>query len=97
MVAFWAVGLAAVALGMQAVERRYDNLLDLALAMSGFIGGPLLAGVAMKASTGARSFTGKKIPGGIPPPDPREGKSDGVVFWLGDRGRHNTTSLGSLT
>ncbi len=47
IVAMWAVVLGVVAFGMQAVEARYDNLLNLALAMSALIGGPLLAGFAL--------------------------------------------------
>ena len=47
IVAVWAVILGFVALAMQSVEARYDNLLNLALAMSALIGGPLLAGFAL--------------------------------------------------
>lgn len=47
IVALWSVVLAAAAVGMQAIEARYDNLLNLALAMSSLIGGPLLAGFAL--------------------------------------------------
>jgi Na+/proline symporter len=47
IVALWTVVLAAAAVGMQAIEARYDNLLNLALAMSSLIGGPLLAGFAL--------------------------------------------------
>ncbi|MEM8713966.1 MAG: hypothetical protein AAGG01_23740, partial [Planctomycetota bacterium] len=47
IVAVWAVVRAVAALAMQAIEARYGNLLDLALAMSAFVGGPLLAGFAL--------------------------------------------------
>lgn len=47
IVALWAAVLAVTAVAMQSVEARYDDLLSLALAMSGLVGGPLLAGFAL--------------------------------------------------
>lgn len=44
VVVLWAVVLAVVAIYMENVEERYDDLLELALGMSGIVGGPLLAG-----------------------------------------------------
>ena len=44
IVVLWAVVLAVVAIFMEHVEGRYDDLLTLALGMSGIVGGPLLAG-----------------------------------------------------
>lgn len=54
----WAVILGVGAVGMGAIESRYDNLLDLALGMSGFAGGPLLAGFALSLVAGGRGASG---------------------------------------
>ena len=43
----WGLLLCAGAVGMQWVAREYDSILNLALAMSGYTGGALLAGVAL--------------------------------------------------
>ena len=44
LVALWGVGLCTVAVGMDTVQRRYDSILDLALAMATYTWGALLAG-----------------------------------------------------
>lgn len=46
-VALWAAVLCATAVGMQRLAAHYGSILDLALAMAGFTGGALLAGVAL--------------------------------------------------
>ncbi|MEE2939990.1 MAG: hypothetical protein VX460_06370, partial [Planctomycetota bacterium] len=54
----WAVILAGAAMGMQAVEARYADLLSLALGMSAMVGGPLLAAFALGWTGGERGASG---------------------------------------
>lgn len=57
-VILWAAALAALAIAMPAIERAYDDLLDLALGMSGLVGGPLLAGFVLSWLPGDRGAAG---------------------------------------
>lgn len=54
----WSVVLAGAAMGMQAVEARYSDLLSLALGMSAMVGGPLLAAFALGWIGGRRGASG---------------------------------------
>ncbi|MEM9380591.1 MAG: hypothetical protein AAGB93_11630 [Planctomycetota bacterium] len=54
----WTVVLAALAIFMRVIERGYEDLLGLALAMSGFVGGPLLAGFVLAWLPGRRGADG---------------------------------------
>ena len=54
----WTVILGLLAMGMGVIERGYDDLLGLALAMSGFVGGPLLAGFVLSLLPGKRGAAG---------------------------------------
>ena len=58
IVLVWAVILAGAAMGMQAVEARYADLLSLALGMSAMVGGPLLAAFALGWIGGERGASG---------------------------------------
>ncbi|MEC8513386.1 MAG: hypothetical protein VX015_14680 [Planctomycetota bacterium] len=58
IVLVWAVILAGAAMGMQAVEARYADLLSLALGMSAMVGGPLLAAFALGWIGGGRGASG---------------------------------------
>ncbi len=57
-VIFWAAALAALAVAMPVIEAQYDDLLGLALGMSGLVGGPLLAGFALSWGSGTRGAAG---------------------------------------
>ena len=57
-VVLWAAALAALAIAMPAIERAYDDLLGLALGMSGLVGGPLLAGFVLSWIPGERGARG---------------------------------------
>jgi Na+/proline symporter len=57
-VIFWAVALAGLAIVMPAIEAQYDDLLGLALGMSGLVGGPLLAGFVLSWLPGERGASG---------------------------------------
>ncbi|MGB0330829.1 MAG: sodium:solute symporter family transporter [Planctomycetota bacterium] len=54
----WAVALAGLAMVMPAIEAQYDDLLGLALGMSGLVGGPLLAGFVLSWLPGERGAGG---------------------------------------
>lgn len=58
VVLVWAVVLAVVAMGMEAIEARYADLLSLALGMSAMVGGPLLAAFALGWMGGGRGAHG---------------------------------------
>lgn len=57
-VIFWAAALAGLAIVMPAIEAQYDDLLGLALGMSGLVGGPLLAGFVLSWLPGERGSSG---------------------------------------
>lgn len=58
-VALWAVLLAVIASSMSNVKEHYPSLVDLALAMSGFFGGPLLAAFLLaRFGSGTRGAAG---------------------------------------
>lgn len=57
-VVFWAAALAGLAVLMPVIAERYDDLLGLALGMSGLVGGPLLAGFVLSWLPGGRGAAG---------------------------------------
>ncbi|MEM9801045.1 MAG: hypothetical protein AAGA20_12030 [Planctomycetota bacterium] len=54
----WTIVLALIAMTMPIIERGYSDLLALALAMSGLVGGPLLAGFFLAWLPGRRGAAG---------------------------------------